>query len=351
MSAAVLKIEALDAKHGDCLLVHWDGRRTMLIDGGPHGVYEDVLRVRLAALGRVDVVCVSHVDDDHITGIERLLTEQNRAHRAQLALPLQIDRLWHNTVEALVDAAEPGLSARAATVLDAARHADGVVAATYRQGDAVTTLGAALGLDRNEPFNGPLLCGATAVVEGLEVTVAGPDRKSLDDLAAEWRAATDRDDPSVIATAYRDRTVPNLSSIILHVRRGAHTALLTGDARGDRLLTGLEECGLVRPGGTLHCDVLKLPHHGSHRNAARSLFDRLTADHYVISADGVRHPHPSEATLEWLVESRDPSDEYFVHLTNPIPDAARTLQRLRQGRRFTIRTRDSAARGVSIELT
>ena len=41
--------------------------------------------------------------------------------------------------------------------------------------------------------------------------------------------------------------------------------LLTGDARGDDVLAGLREAGLLRR-SPLHVDVLKLPHHGSDRN-------------------------------------------------------------------------------------
>jgi len=64
----------------------------------------------------------------------------------------------------------------------------------------------------------------------------------------------------------------------------------------------------VTPGATIHVDVFKLPHHGSENNAAPSLFERVKADHYVVCADGIQHPHPSKSTLEWLVLSRAPHE-------------------------------------------
>jgi hypothetical protein len=46
-------LEALEARHGDCLLLHWGeaaAPRLALIDGGPSGVFRASLRPRLEAL-------------------------------------------------------------------------------------------------------------------------------------------------------------------------------------------------------------------------------------------------------------------------------------------------------------
>jgi beta-lactamase superfamily II metal-dependent hydrolase len=58
----------------------------------------------------------------------------------------------------------------------------------------------------------------------------------------------------------------------------------------------------MEPGGRLHVDILKIPHHGSARNATGGLFDHITADVYVISADG-RHGNPDPETLDWLMKA------------------------------------------------
>jgi beta-lactamase superfamily II metal-dependent hydrolase len=57
--------------------------------------------------------------------------------------------------------------------------------------------------------------------------------------------------------------------------------LLTGDARGDKILEGLEKVKLLKPRGKMHEDILKVPHHGSSRNMEPIFFERITADHYV----------------------------------------------------------------------
>ena len=40
--------------------------------------------------------------------------------------------------------------------------------------------------------------------------------------------------------------------------------LLTGDVRGDHVVSGLQRANLL-PGGKAHVDILKIPHHGSDR--------------------------------------------------------------------------------------
>jgi hypothetical protein len=94
--------------------------------------------------------------------------------------------------------------------------------------------------------------------------------------------------------------------------------LLTGDARGDRILKGLEMLGLLKPRGTMHVDVLKVPHHGSANNLETGFFKRLAADHYVFSGNG-EHGNPEREALEMLFKARG-NDDYTIHLTYPIEE-------------------------------
>jgi hypothetical protein len=118
--------------------------------------------------------------------------------------------------------------------------------------------------------------------------------------------------PAEVA-AYLDKSPYNLSSIVVLVRQGDRRMLLTGDARGDQVLTALDAAGATE-GGRIHVDILKLPHHGSIRNVDDDFFERITADHYVVSADG-KHGNPESETLDKIAASRAPDDEYTIHLT------------------------------------
>ncbi len=45
-----------------------------------------------------------------------------------------------------------------------------------------------------------------------------------------------------------------------------------------------------------------MQHHGSDRNTTRRFFDSITADTYVISANG-KYDNPDYDTLKWIVEA------------------------------------------------
>ncbi|MFI1722617.1 ComEC/Rec2 family competence protein [Streptomyces sp. NPDC020489] len=348
----------LNARHGDSFLVRWGANeRVMLVDGGPSQVYETSLRERLSQLPvdargvpRIDVVCLSHVDDDHAVGVLKLLRRIQHARDDQEADPFAVRKVWFNSVEELVDHQEEGLSASARELVDRASAESGAVRASYNQGRAIRDAAAALGLDGNPLFDGPLLTGGAATLDQLHVTVVAPDGTALEELADRWLTARRLQDPGVITSSYTDGSIPNLSSIVLLLKHRGSTALLTGDARGDRILAGLRDTGLLDGARPLHVDLLKLPHHGSDRNVESDFFDQVHADHYVISADGVKHHHPSEDTLRMLVESRDRDDEYTIHLTNRIDFAEDTLAELHHHRRFTVGVRPPADLAEVIEV-
>jgi glyoxylase-like metal-dependent hydrolase (beta-lactamase superfamily II) len=106
----VLTLEALRAKHGDALLLHHGTKarpRLILIDGGPPGVYPDALEPRLGQLRtqqkldaatalKIDLLMVSHIDDDHIAGVLELMQKLRDQEGPK---PWNIDRVWHNTFD------------------------------------------------------------------------------------------------------------------------------------------------------------------------------------------------------------------------------------------------------------
>lgn len=329
----MLTFEALDAREGDALVVEWDSHR-MVVDGGPPRGYRSRFKPALQRLGgHVDLVCVSHVDSDHIGGIERWLED---LREGEPGLP-SIGALWFNSV---VEVLERALAA-------SLRQGHGPFVASINQGRRVRDAARFLGIERG----GFVTRGMEETVAGLRLRVLGPSQERLDDLRGKWERTPM---PRAIAASYTDPSVANLSSIVLLAEHGGRSLLLTGDARGDELLDGIGAAGLPDP---LHVDVLKLPHHASENNMERGFFDRVTADHYVVSACG-KYDHPSLAVLDWLVDSRG-QDEYAIHVTNDIRPADREsdgadvtahLESLRARRRFAVNVRTDPAPSVRIQV-
>ncbi|MBH5366596.1 hypothetical protein [Bradyrhizobium glycinis] len=159
---------------------------------------------------------------------------------------------------------------------------------------------------------------------GLKMTVAGPmqpELLALQEAHDKWLKEQKQGKKSseAMLAAFVDKSVPNLSSIVVLAEMGGKSMLLTGDARGDKVLKGLELAGLLAPGKTRHVNLLKVPHHGSSNNLEKVFFERLPADHYVFSGDG-EHGNPERETLEMLLEARGDAAEYTIHLTYPIDE-------------------------------
>jgi hypothetical protein len=379
----IFTLEALQAEHGDALLLHYGPAadpRLIMVDGGPGRAWTRTVRARLDALRDalavdpdplvIDLLMVSHIDDDHVGGLLGMTRALLRNQDDGDPLPYDVLGLWHNAFEdILADPAAPASiaeaapahartsSATVAAALPLVSEDAQAVLASVDQGRRLRDDARALGIPRNRGFRGvvrrtvrptPRAMGA-----GLTLEVIGPTQARLAALRKHWDDVVRKKNEVAPASwqaevaAFVDRSVANLASIVAIVRAGGASILLTGDARGDDMLEGLRQARLMR-NGVAHFDVFKLPHHGSIRNVAPILFESVTADHYVISANG-RHHNPDVETLELLVAARG-TDEYTIHLTNPVPHAVAFLDGARQGKRFRFEAREDPAPSVSIDL-
>jgi hypothetical protein len=165
--------------------------------------------------------------------------------------------------------------------------------------------------------------GAIDMGRGLSVLVAGPMKPELVKLQKEHakflKAAAKKRKTRAALAAFSDASVANLSSLVVLAEAGGKRMLLTGDARGDKLVEGLELTGALDADEDMHVDIFKIPHHGSDRNMEKSVFQRITADHYVFSGDG-EHGNPERDTLDMLRRARPASASYTIHLTYPVAE-------------------------------
>lgn len=345
----IFTLEALQAEKGDSLILHYgdpDAPEFIVIDGGPDPVYTETLKPRLEQLhekfqdpddGQIDIrmVMVSHIDDDHINGIQKWFNELVDLKDNNESSPYNIQTLWFNSFDELLsnDAMElPGKVAEvASTVLQGIdpgvpmKHETAAVIASVRQGRRLRAQAETLGVKLNKGVKEALVMGIAKqkplkLSEDVRLHILAPSQARLEDLQKQW--ATDirakKDISPAEVAEFLDKSVANLSSIVVLAEAGSgndsKTMLLTGDARGDEVMAGLELAGLLKPGGTIHVDLFKVPHHGSNRNSALELFQRITADNYVISANG-EHSNPDPEIFEWLAEARG-NDKYKLFLTN-----------------------------------
>ena len=172
-------LEAVKAKHGDSLILHYGGEdkpRFILIDGGPPSVYKKFLRPRLNALRQrwypqeplpLEMVMVSHIDADHIAGILDLTSELIEQGDDPLC---DIGVLWHNSFDEVVGNRKKDLFSELPEeqqeVLTASLEDDlpaglsvqdrysAAIAASVSQGRKLRRNAEVLGIPTNDPFLG-----------------------------------------------------------------------------------------------------------------------------------------------------------------------------------------------------
>ncbi|HEX8821790.1 MAG TPA: hypothetical protein VF794_17830, partial [Archangium sp.] len=301
----MFKLHAVQAEEGDALLLEYgtpSEPRFILVDGGPRGIYENHLRTVLSGLSRgaLELVILSHVDNDHAVGLVALFAELFEQQVNEQPLLVHPQALWHN---AFSQTMTHEIQTRLATALasspaQASLQATQGVLMGVSEGSKLRGLVTSLDLPLNPGFTEQLVSVDTQPAPfqsaNLSLKVVGPTAATLGRLRARWESWLEKNEEKIATgevepTAMADRSIPNLSSIMLVVEADGRRLLLTGDGRGDFLLEGLVDTGyLPDMEGHVHFDWFKVPHHGSDRNVTQRFFQQVTADHYVISANG-RH--------------------------------------------------------------
>jgi len=383
----IFTLEALQAKYGDSLLLHYGTKKDpklIIIDGGPAGVFDKSMRPRLEALKAkrspddplpVRLMMVSHIDDDHIRGILDLTDSLIEQRDNKESLLCDITTLWHNSFDEILGNNETdaiAASLNSVVKLSAAGdltfpsnlfrdHAPAAIAANVPQGRRLRQNVSKLALLANDPFEKLVVLSKKKkkpmVIDGkLKFTIVGPSQMRLEKLQTDWDKKLKelkKKPPAqarALAAEFIDNSVYNLSSIIVLAEVEGKRMLLTGDGLGADILSGLKEAGLLKEGGKLHVDLFKMPHHGSIRNNSEELLSTVTADHYVMSANG-KYDNPDVPTLKLLSKIRG-GDKCTFHLTNPVPAAVKFFKadQKKAGKKYKVDIREDPAPSLRIHL-
>ena len=219
-----MKITVFQSHKGDCLLLEGSQGTTVLVDGGMGASYSEHVAPSLGAMREqdraLDLVYVSHIDEDHIAGILKLMDDEvawrvferqrkiknKKASKFKPANPRppEVKELWHNVFQDVVEgnrgALEDLLIASMKTTLldqslqDCFSELDNLINSERQALLLKHRLSAKqLGIPVNKPSKKKLMfIGKGGTVrkaikrEELDLTVVGPRRKELDDLRKQW---------------------------------------------------------------------------------------------------------------------------------------------------------------------
>jgi hypothetical protein len=364
-----MDVTIFQAGKGDCLLLRAGGTN-ILVDGGMRDAYREHVAAALGALRsegeELDLLYVSHIDRDHISGVLQLMDDElawrvfrlqrrrpgsRRAKEPSGPRPPKVRRLWHNAFQDQVEANEgeiEELLAASAMVIEASDRSDlRIEAALQRELATSVPEGIELskrasddqlGIPLNRQFRGRLALvredQRPIKVGAFKLTVIGPFAEDLKVLRDEWdqwlkdhrpqleklrrrmredaaQLTTSELEPvpqPLLETASKlgdrsDVTPPNLASLMLLAEADGRTLLLTGDGHATEIVKGLRQAGRLDAQGRMHVDVLKVQHHGAKANITPAFARDITADSYVFCGDG-EYGNPEPEVVHLIVDAR-----------------------------------------------
>jgi hypothetical protein len=327
----VLTIEILPAKNGDCLWIEYGlpgDRRRLLIDGGTHATY-DALRERIEALPpserTFELLVVTHIDNDHIDGIVRLLQNPQ--------LGFRFKDIWFNGWEQLRDPEDDVLGPVQGEYLAARiRHKrlpwNRRFEKNFEKNAVVVPPGQKL---PRIPLAGSLRLVLLSPTPAELTRLRGRWKDVVTDVekdypdpgsTADWLRRLDRDrryrpdddfddvlgperPPNVeklLEVKFEsDDSEANGSSVAFLLEYGANRCLLGGDAHAPVLEASIRRYLAEERLLKLPLDAFKVPHHGSKKNVSRSLLDLLQCKRFLISTNSSVHKHPDDESVARIV--------------------------------------------------
>jgi beta-lactamase superfamily II metal-dependent hydrolase len=317
----MFQINLLPARQGDSIWIKYgdsSNPHNLIVDGGPEKSKTLLSRIEREIQKRkklhIDLLVVTHVDNDHIGGVLELIQAFPRG--------LTIGDIWFNAYRHLLpkDRLGPPQGDRLSRELD------------NRKGY----------LHWNKAFNGGPVSipdnGDLPILkrqDSLELILLSPDRAQLSNLANVWEKAVEEAEipaaekpadllgrkdewpPDLEELAEQpfksDKGEANGSSIAFIVKYREKRVLLGADAFASRLLKSLHRL----PASDRKFEYFKLSHHGSKKSTDAALLKGVNCKNYLISTDGSYFGHPdAELIARILIDGPKNPTLFFNSLSD-----------------------------------
>ena len=348
-----MRIIVLPALNGDCILVEYQPSHYILIDGGYVDTYQNYLLPALKEIeargGKLDVVVVTHIDGDHISGIIRLMED----------MPIAVGEIWYNGyrhIQSVAATTEEKETFAHRNICKVSQSED-PRPISAKQGCTLSALIANNGVSWNTPAKGNTIMAPLSFPLGNAfIHVLSPNNEDIEVLESFWKKRLIKDgllnkahSEEFWDDAYEfslskdmpgfhfhekkvskscnllklckeeydpDGSASNGSSISFVLEKDGKRVLFLGDSRAETVLTSLK--ALYGEGNAPYkFDLVKLSHHGSYNNNSPELFSLIVADKWLVSTNGDKYNHPDMPTLAHII-TKDKGRKIYFNYDLPI---------------------------------
>jgi len=282
-----MKIKFLKAGSGDSILIH-HGTHNILIDGGNESknLLEELYKVYLKNQV-IDLLIITHHDDDHISGIIDLL-------KSILDNKFGID---HNFIKKVIfnspNLVNGQISPKGETNL-----------LSYQQAHEVEIYLNKLNIDWQIYTNE----SAPIIFSDLQLNFLAPFKEDIEkysankpsylasDFRCDWESSFHILD-KYIDDKSQDISIANQSSVVISVECESKKILLTGDITPNRLEKIVNNLFSSNNNEPVYYDYIKLPHHASYRSLNENILKKIKCLNYIISTNSRKHYLPNKRAL------------------------------------------------------
>ena len=293
-----IKFEFLEAGYGDSILISTDDGTNILIDGGLVPTYK-VIKKRVNKLKKkneLDLVVLTHIDNDHICGLISLIREKNK---------IKINKLWFNSANLKVSK-------------ESSEKAGGQ--AIYFE---------KLIKDNNISYSNDIYLEHNSKsynINEIELNLLSPMLEDVEELNKNWvdKDATDcsgrkKEKKAQLTIDTRkmeevehdfsmelhngmtqNNTLENESSIAFILKYQEKKFLFLADANIDIINQNLKRLGYSK-NNPLKIEFVKLSHHGSQNNINHEFLELVDTEKYMTLTNGKKFKHPSKETLSLII--------------------------------------------------
>jgi len=320
-------IKFLKAANGDSILISYkegEQSRNILIDGGMSATYIQKGRNGKPEYGelkstietirereeKIDLLILTHVDNDHIEGVLKWFEEDKCANSL-------IGKVWFNSGRLISEFFE----------VDEIK--ENLIEINPNE-DTLTGIGQGIKFEDYIEENGiwdRRIINSLGYFEylGVKFKILSPSTDKLKQLLYKW----EKEAPESLDTAApnndynltlfehiekdnfkEDDSIHNGSSIAFIMSFENMNFVFLSDAHPTIVVNSLKEFGYSKE-KPLKAELVKIAHHGSKANNSVELLEMIKTTKYVISTNGDKHAHPNKQFLARLASINSKCDVYF----------------------------------------
>ncbi len=323
-----MKIKFLKAFNGDSILLSFKDdkkkEKNILIDGGVSQTYKtDKGPKGKAIFGElkttidnirennliIDLLIITHIDDDHIDGILKWFNEDKEAYKL-------IKEVWFNSGALIAEYLEK-------------KENEALDLYIKKKKEKKTSIKQGIEFGKYIHDNGIwkrkiITQGSVYKRYGLEFKILSPNKTKLDILLKNWVKKDPKLKTSKKSNDYKksivnhikdykfieDNAYPNGSSIAFILKHKKENFLFLGDSHPSVIVEGLKifKYSEKKP---IKAKYVKLSHHGSSGNTSPELLSYIKSNKYIISTNGATHQHPHKQLLSSIINSNKNCVFYF----------------------------------------